>query len=685
MASSTRTVLGTCHHDCPDSCGWVVTVEDGVATKLRGNPAHPYSRGELCPKINRFLDRVYSPDRILRPLKRIGAKGEGRFEPISWDEALATIAGQTLAAIDRHGAETVLPYSSAGNQSALSLGSLSDRFFSRVGATRLTGSVCGAVARAAFATTYGSARCADPMEIRHSRLILLWGTNTKVTNRHLWPFIEEARARGARVVCIDPLRTATAEAADEFVQPLPGTDAALALGMMHVIFRDDLADLDYLDRYTVGADDLAIRAREWPPERAAAITGLAATDIERLATEYATTRPAMIRSLIGAEHHEHGAMLYRTLTCLPLVTGAWRDRGGGFARSSGAWFDLAIDMDRLGAFASGPRRAVNVNHLARALTDPALDPPVTVLFAWNGNPMVTQPNVELLRCGLQRDDLFMVAHEQFLTDTARYADIVLPATTQIEQTDVVPAWGHLYVGINDAAIAPLGESVSNTELFRRLAVAFGYTEPELVASDAELLDEALHQMGPADRAALHADGFVRLDLPVDLRPYADGGFATTSGKAELYSEALAHGGHDPLPTYVPAHESPNGDAELVARFPLVLLTTKSHTRFLNSSYSHLPKHGPLETKPALDVHAADAASRGLADGDMVRVWNDRGTLTLPVRVSDRVRPGVVSMPFGWWARHEAGGGVANSLTNDTLTDWGGGVAYHDTLVQVAAV
>ncbi|CAB4775057.1 MAG: molybdopterin-dependent oxidoreductase [Actinobacteria bacterium] len=688
MSAGTKIVLGTCHHDCPDSCGWVVTVEDGVATKLRGNPAHPFSRGELCPKVNHFLDRVYSPDRVLHPLRRVGPKGTATFERISWDEALSTIAARLHSSIDKHGPATVVPMSSAGNQSVLATVTLGERFLNRLGATRLTGSVCGAAAREGVAATYGNGNGIDPMDIRHSRLILLWGTNTKVTNRHLWPFVEEARAAGARVVVIDPVRTATADEADTFLQPLPGTDAALALAMMHVLVRDGLVDRDYVDRFTSGYEALVGRVGEWTPARAAEVTGLQVGEIEGIAAAYGTVQPSVIRTLIGAEHREHGAMLFRTLACLPLLTGAWRHRGGGLTRSSSGWFAGTIDRDGLGTLAPGtasgaPRRLLNTNHVARALNDPTLNPPITVLLAWNGNPLVTQPNAELMRRGLLRDDLFTVVHEQFLTDTAAYADIVLPATTQIESADVVPAWGHLHLGANPAAIAPLGESVSNTELFRRLAGAMGYTDPELFTSDDELLDLALKRLSPTRRAALDSDGFVRLDLPEDLRPFAAGGFPTPSGRALFHSAALAARGQDPLPTYEPATEGPHGDPDLVKRFPLVLMTVKSHTRFLNSSYSHLPKHGALEGGPFVEIHPEDAEARGLAEGRTVRVWNDRGSITVPVRVSTRVRPGVVSVPFGWWGRHDPEGAVVNSLTNDELTDWGGGVAFHDTLVEVS--
>jgi anaerobic selenocysteine-containing dehydrogenase len=683
---ATRIVLGTCHHDCPDSCGWVATVEDGVATSLRGNPDHPYSQGELCPKVNHFLDRVYSPDRILHPLVRVGPKGEGRFEQASWEDALDLIARRTTEAIERHGGETVMPWSSAGNQSLLAIGAIATRFFSRIGATQPTGSLCGAVARTGTADTYGDGRGIDPADLRHSKFIVLWGTNTRMTNRHLWPFITEARRNGAVVVVIDPVRTMTARSADWFVQPLPGTDTALALAMMHVIIRDGLVDTDYVERYTTGFAELRDHVADWTPERAADVCGLDADEIERLAVAFATTKPAAIRTLIGAEHREHGAMWFRTIACLPLLTGAWRERGGGYARSVGTWFSVGVDElavygPSLAPPGTGPVRQLNTNHLGRTLTDPTLDPPVTVLFAWNGNPMVSVPNTELVRRGLLRDDLFTVVHEQFMTDTARYADVVLPAATQLEQTDVVPAWGHLYVGWNEAAIEPRGEAVGNTELFRRLSRALGFTEPELFESDESLIAAGLAPLAPDLLDTLRGKGFVRLPLPEDLRPYAEGGFATADGRALLYDTSRADG--EPLPTHTAPAEGPGGDPGLLARFPLSLMTTKSQPRFINTSYSHLPKHGPAEGTPKLHISADDAATRGIAEGDPVVAFNDRGRVELTATISDTVRPGVVSIPFGWWSFQHPGGGVANSLTNDALTDRGGGVAFYDTLVEVA--
>jgi anaerobic selenocysteine-containing dehydrogenase len=676
-------VHGTCHHDCPDSCGWTVTVEDGIAVKLRGRADHPYSYGELCPKVNRFLDRVYSPDRILHPLRRVGPKGSGRFEQTTWDDALAEIAARLHEVIASRGAEAILPFSDAGNQSLLSVMGLDGRFFHALGASRLVRAICGPTVGHGVRMTNGSGLGLDPLELRHSRLILIWGSNTRLTNRHLWPTIEAARAGGAKVVVIDPIRTLTAEVADEHVQPLPGTDIALMLAIAHVLVRDDLVDRRWVDAHTVGFPELADHVRDWAPQRAAEISGVDVDTVERLAHDWGTIRPAAIRTLIGAEHHENGAMFHRTLAVLPALVGAWHDRGGGLARSVGSYHDAVVDeaaLERIDLLPGALPRAVNMSRLGEALTDATMDPPVDALVVWNSNPLAIVPNAELVRRGMARDDLFTVVHEQFLTDTARYADVVLPATTQLEASDVVPAWGHLWMGWNEAAIAPLGEACSNTELFRRLAAAMGLTEPALFDDDETLLAQALGRK--LDLAELRRVGWVKVPYPGDGRPWGSGVFPTPSGKVELVSSELAAMGQPALPTFVAPVEGPHGDPALHRRFPLQLLTPKHHTRFLNSGYAQLPKHGPAEGGPFIELDAADAEARGLADGDLARVWNDRATLTVPVRVSGRLRPGVVAIPFGWWGAHHPDGKVANALTNDTLTDWGGGVAFSDTLVEV---
>ncbi|MGZ4793812.1 MAG: molybdopterin-containing oxidoreductase family protein, partial [Ilumatobacteraceae bacterium] len=651
-----------------------------VAVQMRGNPDHPYSKGELCPKVNKFLDRVYSDERVLHPLRRVGPKGEGRFEQITWDAALAEIAARFHEIIDGDGAEAIMPYSDAGNQSLMSMG-FPERFWNRLGATRVVRAICGPTVGAGVKMTNGTTKCLDPLEIRHSRLILLWGTNTKLTNRHLWPTIEEARVDGAQVIVIDPIRTMTADDADWFIQPLPGTDIALMLAIMHVLIRDDLTDRQWVADHTLGFDELAAHVAEWTPERAAATCGIEVADIERVATMYGTIRPAVIRTLVGAEHHENGAMFFRTLACLPALVGAWNDRGGGLARSVGVWSGSVVDaavLERPDLLAGRQPRWVNMSRLAEILTE-TTDPPIKGLLVWNCNPLTITPNAEKIRAGVTRDDLFTVVHEQFITDTARYADIVLPATTQIEATDVVPPWGHLWLSWNEAAIEPCGESVSNSELFRRLAKAMGYTEPELFDDDLTALRESLPGI---DVDELRRVGYVRVPYPDDGRPFGDGVFPTASGRVEFVSEALVAMGQPALPTFVAPAEGPG--TMLAERYPLQLMTPKHHTRFLNGSYSHLPGHGGRESGPFLELCAADAASRGISDGQCVRVFNDRASIEVPARVSDRLRPGLVSIPFGWWSRHHPDGMVANSLTNDTLTEWGGGVAFYDTLVEVAA-
>ena len=704
---TSHTVRGACHHDCPDTCGWTVTVDhstpEPVAVKLRGTPDHPFSQGELCPKVNRFLDRVYSPQRLLHPMRRVGPKGSGEFEQISWDDALDEIASRLHGVIDEHGAEAVLPYSDAGNQSLLSMFASGARFFNHMGATRLARAICGVTAGAGTTMTNGNGAGLEATEMVHSKLILLWGTNTRLTNRHLWPTIEQARHDGgARIVVIDPIRTLTAEAVDpdrgdRFIQPLPGTDVAMMLAMMHVIIDRGLVDDEWVADHTTGYDELRAAVASWTPDRAAAVCGVDAGVIAELAVDVATTRPTAFRTLIGAEHHENGAMFFRTLACLPALTGAWRDRGGGMSRSVGFWTESQIDFTALHRpdliptvdAAGHPHfpRQVNMSRLGTVLdgTDDDLGdgPAIHALLVWNCNPLVTTPNAELIEQGLARDDLFTVVHEQFVTDTARYADILLPATTQIEADDVVFPWGHLWVSYNEAAIAPLGESIPNTELFRRLSAAMGYTEPCLFDDDETLMRDS---MPTIDLDELRTAGWLRAPYPVDGRPFGDPAgatpFATPSGRVEFASDQLEALGQPRVPTFAAPREGVGAEPSHRRRFPLQLLTPKQHARFLNSSYAHLPRHGPAEGGPFVELHPDDAVARGLADGDIATVFNDRSSLEVPVRITRRTRPGVVTVPFGWGQAEHADGRVANSLTNDTLVDWGGGVAFSDTLVEV---
>ena len=653
-------------------------MKSGIAVKLRGNSAHPYSRGELCPKVNHFLERVYSALRVTTPLIRSGPKGSGEFRKASWTEALELVASRVSHEIADHGGQTVLPWSSAGNQGLLQMSSLDQRLFSRMGSSRAVGALCGSAAKHGYAMTTGSNLSTDPMQIVDAQYIVLWGTNTRLTNRHLWPFIEEAKNNGARIVVIDPIRTITADHADWFIQPRPGTDTALMLAMMHVIIRDNLVDHDFIRDHTNGFEELADAVASWTPEAAAVVCDVLAADIEKFAREYAVAKPAFIRTVIGAEHRENGAMLFRTMACLPTITGSWRHRGGGLSRSVGSWFGEFVDSSVFAGehLAGGkPRRALPFTQLGRVLTDGTLSPPVNVLFVWNGNPVATCPNAADTRRGLLREDLFTVVSEQFITDTAKYADVVFPATMQIEHRDVVPAWGHLYLGWNEPAIAPVGECVPNTELFRRIAGAMGYTEAELFEDDDSLIAAALRGL---DTDALRSDGFVRLPT-ADRVLFSDGIFGGLSGKADLASATLEALNLPRVPTYVAS-----SSAKRSATFPLVMLTPKQHNRFLNTSYTHLPMHGPRESGPYVEMTLVDATARGLVDGQDARVFNASGELVLPVKISNRLLTGVVGVPFGWWDADFSSGKNVNDLTSDAPTDWGGGVAYHDTLVEVAS-
>ena len=673
-------IRGACGHDCPDTCSWIVEVRDGTAEKLFGDPAHPFTRGTLCAKVNHYLDRVYHPDRVLHPLKRVGRKGEARFERVSWDEALGDIASRWKTIVDESGAEAILPHSSAGVQGVIQQSSLDRRLLGSMGCSDLDRKICGAVAAAGLKVTIGTGTGIDPEEIVHSRYIVLWGTNTIVTNLHFWPFVREAQSRGARIVVVDPIRTRTAEAADWHLQIKPGSDAALALAMMHVIVRDDLVDHDYVSRYAVGYDALVERVQQYAPERVAGTVGLPAADIERFAREYATTTPSLLRPLIGIEHHRNGAMQFRALGCLPVLTGAWKHRGGGLARSTHALHFAVLAMDRVEmpeVYKPGVR-VLNMRDIGSDLCNRSLTPPVRSLIVYGANPMVSMPNQNRIREGLLREDLFTIVHDLFVTETARYADYVLPATSQIEHLDLSPAWGHLYLAMNRPAIAPRGESLSNTELFRRLAAALGRTEPYLFESDESMLRAALASGHPwldgITYERLWEEGYARLNRPEGWMPFANGGFATRSGKAELYSEAQREAGLDPLPS---AGDIPSGDG-------LQLITGKQ-LHYLNSGYNNMERHRRRAGELFIELHAEDARRRGVAEGDAVAVRNGFGEVRAVCRISDRVRPGIAWMPFGGSLDADGQRRSVNALTPEEPTDWGGGSGLYDAFVEVVPV
>jgi anaerobic selenocysteine-containing dehydrogenase len=674
---SIQVVRGACGHDCPDTCSWVVEVRDDTAETLSGDPTHPFTRGTLCAKVNHYLDRVYHPDRILHPLKRVGPKGEGRFVRVSWEEALTDIASRWQAIVEASCAEAILPYSSAGVQGLIQTASIDMRLFGSMGCSGLDRNICGAVAAAGLTSTIGTGTGIDPEEIVHSRYVVLWGTNTIVTNLHFWPFVREAQRRGAKIVVVDPIRTRTAESADWHLPIKPASDATLALAMMHVIVRDGLVDHEYVSQHAVGYEALAERVQHYAPERVADAVGLPVEDIERFAREYATTQPSLLRPLIGIEHHRNGAMQFRTLACLPVLTGAWRHRGGGLARSTHKLQFAALAMDRVlmpEVYTPGVR-VLNMRDLGKDLCDREMQPPIRSLIVYGANPMVSMPNQRRIREGLLRDDLFTVVHDLFVTDTALYADYVLPATSQIEHLDLSPAWGHLYLAMNRPAIAPRGESVSNTELFRRLAAALGRTDPWLFESDESMLRAALASGHPwldgITYERLWEQGYARLSRPEDWRPFANGGFPTRSGKAELYSEPLREAGQDPLPS----------PGDIRSGQGLQLISGKQ-LHFLNSGYSHMDRHRRRAGELFIEMHADDARRRGVATGETVSVRNGKGEVRAVCRVSDRVRPGVVWMPFGGLTDADGQRRSVNVLTAEEPTDWGGGSGLYDAFVEV---
>jgi anaerobic selenocysteine-containing dehydrogenase len=627
----------------------------------------------------------------------VGPKGAGRFERISWSEAVAAIAERFRAiAASPDGPQAILPYSYAGTMGKLQGSSLDRRFFHRLGAALLDRTICATAGAAGCDITLGTRAAIDPEAVVHSRYLINWGSNTSVTNTHLWALMHQARKAGAKIVTIDPYRSRTAARSDWWLPIRPGTDAALALGMMHVLWRDGLHDADYLQRYCLGAEPLRERAlRDYPPARVAAITGLAAADIEQLAREYATVRPALIRLNYGLQRHAGGGMAVRTITCLPAIVGSWREVGGGALLSTSKLYPFdAAALERPNLIPPGTR-IINMVQLAEALNGELPGPPVRALYVYNANPAAVCPDQARVVKGLSRDDLFTVVHEQFQTDTADYADILLPATTQLEHFDLHGSYGHLYVQTSEPAIAPLEEAKSNNDVFRLLARAMGF-EPELFeVSDEQLAAQAMRKAECGVRnmpsafdgislERLRREGPVRLNLPVNYAPFADGGFPTPSGKCELYSPRLAEQGLDPLPTYTPPAEDPQTQPDRAAKYPLQMVCPPA-PEFLNSTFVNIDELRRMAGEPTLEIHPADAQARGLTDGQPVRVFNDRGGFRARAVVADSVRPGVVVTQGIWWNRYTVDGVNCNVTTSTRLTDLGGGATFFDNLVQVEAV
>ena len=666
---------GACPHDCPDTCAWLVEVEGGKARAVIGDPEHPFTQGALCAKLKHYERRTHHAERILYPMKRVGPKGEAAFERISWDQAITEITVRLKHAIEEFGSLSVMPHNFAGTIGMLQRYA-GDAFFARLGATGVHRDICGAVAGEGVSDTVGTTDGMTPEDLLHSRLILIWGTNTVTTNLHLWSaVIRKARDKGAKVVVIDPVKTATAKLADQHIQIRPGTDGALAMGLMHVIIHEALYDADYVRDFTSGFDRLAERVNAYTPAIVSSITGLAVEDIVQLARSYVGVRPAAIRLSVGMERHTNGYSMVRAVACLPGLTGAWRERGGGICQFMASTVRGALNLTAIAVPPEWPQpeRFVHLAQLGRALTDESMSPPIKCLFVFNSNPLVTAPNQNLSREGLMREDLLTVVHEHFMTDTARYADYLLPATTQLEHLELMPSWGTPYLAFNEVAVQPCGEAIPNTELFRRLSASMGYTDEVLISSDEQrvrkLLQSDSTHLGGVSYDDLKEKGWMRLNLAEPYQPLCNGNFPTPSGKFEFYSQAAKAKGYDPLPCY---EQNPLED-----HYPLNLIEAKT-PHFLNSEYVNLQSR---ERLAGVSIHPDDALARNIRDGDCVRIYNDRGDLSLRAHVSEDVTPGLLAMPFGWWmGEHDKQS--PNALTPDDLSSIGIGSNAFDAMVEV---
>jgi anaerobic selenocysteine-containing dehydrogenase len=672
-------VKGACPHDCPDTCALDVHVEAGVAIKVTGSAAHAPTAGVLCTKVARYTERTYHPDRLLHPMRRVGKKGEGRFERISWEEAISTIAGR-LAPIAAEDPQQILPYSYAGTMGLVQGESMSMRFFHKLGASFLDRTICASAGTAGHEITLGSRIGIDVELADEARLIIFWGSNAITSSVHFWARAQQAKRRGATLVAIDPYRSLTAEKCHTHLALLPGTDSALALGLMHVLIRDGLIDRDYVARHTLGFESLSERVGMYDPVRVASICGITAGEIESLAHLYGTTRPALIRANYGMQRTRGGGMATRNIACLPALVGAFRDACGGFFLSTSGNFEIDKPaLERPDLLAGRTPRTVNMSTIGHALLDRGA--PIRALIVYNSNPVAVAPDSTRVVQGFGREDLFTVVLEHFQTDTADYADILLPATTQLEHLDVIKPYGHYYMVANNPAIAPLGESKPNSEIFRLLAKAMGFAEPCFSDSDETIAQAAVAE--DWDFEAVRAAGWKRMGLPMGIARFAHGGFNTPSGKVEFFSARAQALGLDPLPDYVAPQEDTRSAA--AARFPLAMISPPARN-FLNSSFVNVRSLRAAEGEPWLDIHPDDASVRGVIQGNYVRVFNERGSLELRARVTNRARRGVVVGLSVWWKKLARDGKNANELTSsDTLTDMGRGPTFYDCLVQVEAL
>ena len=681
-APVSQTVLGACPHDCPDTCSLMTTVVDGVATRVQGNPAHPHTGGVLCNKVSKYTERTYHPERVLQPLKRVGPKGLGRFEPVSWESALADIASR-LKAIAARNPEAILPYSYAGTMGQVQSESMAARFFNRVGASLLDRTICATAGAEALTQTLGGKVGMRVEYFAQAKLIIIWGSNSIGSNLHFWRYAQEAKRNGAKLICIDPRQSETAEKCHEHIALLPGTDAALALALMHELITHDWLDHDYIERYTLGWPALRERALQWSPERAAGVCGITAEQIKNLARDYGQCfmqqQPAAIRLNYGVQRVHGGGNAVRAVACLPALIGAWRHRSGGMLLSASGEFPIdKAALQRPELLAGRTPRMLNMVTVGNDLlqgTSPEFGPKVEALIVYNSNPVAVAPESGKVVRGFEREDLFTVVLEHFQTDTADYADYVLPATTQLEHWDVHSAYGHTDVLLNRPAIQPQGQARPNSQIFRDLAAHMGFTEPCFKDDDETLVRAAFGDK--VNFQELLDQGFTTLQLPE--APFAQGGFPSPSGRCEFFSARLVAQGQDGLPNHVPNHEAVGSSAA----FPLAMISPPARN-FLNSSFVNVKSLRDIETEPVLEIHADDALARGITSDSLVKVFNQRGEYRVKAKISRRARPGVVNGLGVWWRKFGLDGTNVNQLTSQHLTDMGRGPVFYDCLVQVEA-
>ena len=703
MEDQTRTHFGACPHDCPDTCAMIYEVEDEKLISVKGNKDHPMTRGTLCVKVKDYEKRHYHPDRLLYPHKRVGKKGEKKFERISWEEAIDTIHSKWVKIIDEYGPQAILPFSYLGNQGLVHGLNGGDSFFNKLGATVCERTFCGEGSCTAWLSTIGPTAGVDPESYIHSKYIVIWACNSVSTNLHHWAIVQDAKKKGAKVVVIDSYKSRTAKQADWHLSPKPGTDGALAMAVINHIIKNDLTDKDYIDKYTDGFDELKSHVTDKTPEWAAKITGVNKEDIEKLALELASNQPAAIRIGVALERHHGGGQTIRAVTCIPALTGAWKHVGGGITQFP-VWehpykFDVICRPDLI----PEGTRVVNALQLGRALLGENIDKnlPIKSMMCWNANPVTQSPETEKIVEGLQREDLFLVSAEHFISDTASYADILLPASMGAEHEDIILSWGHLYLTYNEKCLEAPGEAKSNYEIFRLLAKKFGFDEDQFAWSDEECLENYVDWSAPAcngiDLKYLKQNGYARLDVGTkDNRvPHKEGNFPTPSGKCQLILRGVnnfvaapfrqMYEGYQPgqplpaLPDYVPPRESPEDNKKLAKKYPLNVISPKSHA-FLNSCYANMEGKQKTQGDQFVLMNKINAEQRNINDGDMVKVFNDRGHYKGVLRLTDDVDPGIIVSTLGYWRQHNEG--TVNSISSAEFANMGNAPTFSDNLVEV---